>query len=327
MCIEKGWGTRFVGDHIGGYEEGDVCMMGPQLPHEWRNDKEFFDEDSGLRATCHCVYFRKELFEGILIRLPEMSNIRELIERSRRGILFTGESRERIARYIRQTFNRDGVERVTNLLTLLEMMAEAKEWNDAKGVYECYLYPETSGYKPSERVGVMSNGLCAVLGASAEDQIVRMVENFPLYPYGAAVLYPSIPDDFAYHNKSVWPVWQTPYMYAACRTGNMSAVEHMMASLTRASALFLTHKENMTYDTGYDRGTALNSDRQLWSVSSYISMVYRVLFGMNLTERGLAFNPVVPGMVNGWLSLSDFPSHRCRQNADTLRIFRLFICV
>ena len=27
MCIEKGWGTRFVGDHIGGYEEGDVCMM------------------------------------------------------------------------------------------------------------------------------------------------------------------------------------------------------------------------------------------------------------------------------------------------------------
>ncbi len=36
MCIEKGWGTRFVGDHIGGYEEGDVCMMGPQLPHEWR---------------------------------------------------------------------------------------------------------------------------------------------------------------------------------------------------------------------------------------------------------------------------------------------------
>ena len=57
-----------------------------------------------------------------------MSNIRELIERSRRGILFTGESRERIARYIRQTFNRDGVERVTNLLTLLEMMAEAKEY-------------------------------------------------------------------------------------------------------------------------------------------------------------------------------------------------------
>lgn len=179
-------------------------------------------------------------------------------------------------------------------------------WNEDKGLYECYLYPEISGYKASERVGVMSNGLCAVLGASTDEQIRRMVGNFPLYPYGAAVLYPSIPDDFAYHNKSVWPVWQTPYMYAARQVGNISAVEHMATSLTRASALFLTHKENMTYDTGYDRGTALNSDRQLWSVSSYISLVYRVLFGMNLTERGIAFNPVVPDMVNGWLSLSDF---------------------
>lgn len=179
-------------------------------------------------------------------------------------------------------------------------------WNEDKGLYECYLYPEISGYKASERVGVMSNGLCAVLGASTDEQIRRMVGNFPLYPYGAAVLYPSIPDDFAYHNKSVWPVWQTPYMYAARQVGNISAVEHMAASLTRASALFLTHKENMTYDTGYDRGTALNSDRQLWSVSSYISLVYRVLFGMNLTERGIAFNPVVPDIVNGWLSLSDF---------------------
>lgn len=179
-------------------------------------------------------------------------------------------------------------------------------WDEEKGLYKCYLYPEISGYKASERVGVMSNGLCAVLGASSDSQISRMVDNFPLYPYGAAVLYPSIPDDFSYHNKSIWPVWQTPYMYAARQAGNMKAIEHIAAAQTRASALFLTHKENMTYDTGYDRGTALNSDRQLWSVSSYISLVYRVLFGINLTEKGISFNPVVPDMVNGWLSLSNF---------------------
>ena len=62
----------------------------------------------------------------------------------------------------------------------------------------------------------------------------------------------------------------------------------------------------MTYDTGYDRGTALNSPRQLWSVASYISMVYRVLFGMTMTEEGIVFSPVVPDLVNGKLSLADF---------------------
>ena len=179
-------------------------------------------------------------------------------------------------------------------------------WDEKQGCYTCYLYPEYMGYNSTQRVGVMSNGLAAILGVSTSEQSTRMVENFPLYPYGAAVLYPSIPDDFSYHNKSVWPVWQTPYMYAARDAKNSAAVEHMMKSLIRAGALFLTHKENMTYDTGYDRGTALNSPRQLWSVASYISMVYRVLFGMTMTEEGIVFSPVVPDLVNGKLSLADF---------------------
>ncbi len=128
MCIEQGSGTRFVGDHIESYEVGDVCIIGPQLPHEWRNNKEFFGEETGLRSVCLCVYFRKELFEGVMINLPEFMHIRSLIERSRRGIKFTGTARERIADFIRNTFDSNGVVRVTNLITLLEMMANTDEY-------------------------------------------------------------------------------------------------------------------------------------------------------------------------------------------------------
>lgn len=142
---------------------------------------------------------------------------------------------------------------------LLKENINKRFWDEKQGCYTCYLYPEYLGYRPAQRVGVMSNGLAAVLGIATPEQSAKMVENFPVYPYGAAVLYPSIPDDFSYHNKSVWPVWETPYMYAARDAKNVQVVEHMMKSLMRAGALFLTHKENMTYDTGYDRGTALNS--------------------------------------------------------------------
>ena len=128
MCIEQGSGTRFVGDHIEAYEEGDVCIVGSHLPHEWRNGKEFFGEEIGLRSVCLCVFFRKELFEGVMINLPEFVNIRNLIERSRRGIKFTGTARDRIADFIRSTFNSNGVVRITNLITLLEMMANTEEY-------------------------------------------------------------------------------------------------------------------------------------------------------------------------------------------------------
>lgn len=128
MYITRGIGTRFVGDCIEQYEEGDVCMIGPNLPHEWRNDDAYFDKESGLRATCICLFFKREIFDPNFIRLPEMNNIRDLIERSRRGLKFTGKSKLEITRFIRSSVNGVGVRKVTNLLTLLELMATSTEY-------------------------------------------------------------------------------------------------------------------------------------------------------------------------------------------------------
>ena len=125
MYITRGIGTRFVGDCIEQYEEGDVCMIGPNLPHEWRNDDAYFDKESGLRATCICLFFKREIFDPNFIRLPEMNNIRDLIERSRK---FTGKSKLEITRFIRSSVNDVGVRKVTNLLTLLELMATSTEY-------------------------------------------------------------------------------------------------------------------------------------------------------------------------------------------------------
>ena len=128
MYITRGIGTRFFWDCIEQYEEGDVCMIGPNLPHEWRNDDAYFDKESGLRATCICLFFKREIFDPNFIRLPEMNNIRDLIERSRRGLKFTGNSKLEITRFIRSSVNDVGVRKVTNLLTLLELMATSTEY-------------------------------------------------------------------------------------------------------------------------------------------------------------------------------------------------------
>lgn len=128
MYIEKGTGTRFVGDHIEGYQEGDVCMMGPQLPHEWRNDKEFFLKDSALKSTCYCLFLKKEVFDGTLIRLPEMNNIRQLIEKSRRGIKFHGKTRQEIRQHILEMYTKKGIAKIIDLLSILEIMATSDEY-------------------------------------------------------------------------------------------------------------------------------------------------------------------------------------------------------
>lgn len=128
MYITSGTGTRFVGDSIESYGEGDVCMIGPNLPHEWRNDNVYFDKEAGLRATCICLFFKREIFEPNFIRLAEMNNVRELLEKSRRGIKFTGESKLAITRFLDSSVHDIGVQKVINLLSLLNLMATSTEY-------------------------------------------------------------------------------------------------------------------------------------------------------------------------------------------------------
>lgn len=127
MCVVSGTGTRLVGDHMERYEEGDVCMIGPALPHEWRSSIDCIQDDNAQRSTCYCLFFRKELFDGDFIRLPEMKNIRELLEKSRYGIKFMGMTRERLTALIPEIYHTEGVRRILLLFELLTIMSETKE--------------------------------------------------------------------------------------------------------------------------------------------------------------------------------------------------------
>jgi glycogen debranching enzyme len=179
-------------------------------------------------------------------------------------------------------------------------------WMEDKGYYSEYMLPRLNGYYVSPRGGCMSSGLCMTFGIADKARAAIIASKFPLVAYGALTLYPVIPDDFAYHNKGIWPVFESYLMLGAHKAGNEKATEHIMKSIVRLSALFLTNKENMTYETGYDRNTAINSDRQLWSVAAYLGLFYRIIFGMEFTAEGLYFQPSVPEQFYGPFELSNF---------------------
>lgn len=128
MYITSGTGTRFVGDSIEPYESGDICMIGSNLIHEWRNDKQYFNDDSELKATCFCLFFNPELYYKEYLSVPEFEKIQTLIQLSQRGIKFHGETRNKIAALIEVGENKLGIGKVINLLEILDVMSESSEY-------------------------------------------------------------------------------------------------------------------------------------------------------------------------------------------------------
>ncbi len=128
LLVVKSTGTSYIGDSISTFGAGDVCMIGEDIPHWWKSDKEYMQEGSDLKMKAHVIQFRKEIFESQFLPLPEMAPVRQLMGRSQQGIRFLGNSRVKIGRMIRKIFREEGLKRIAGLLLLLEMMANENEF-------------------------------------------------------------------------------------------------------------------------------------------------------------------------------------------------------
>ena len=126
--IRKGSGTRFVGDHVERFQDGDLVFLGADLPHLWRNDPDYFKPDSGLSIEGITVQFRADFWGPEFLQLPEMAIVRSLFERARRGVKFHGSTYTDIVDDLAVILSAKGLTRIEVLIRILHRMAHSVEY-------------------------------------------------------------------------------------------------------------------------------------------------------------------------------------------------------
>jgi len=152
----------------------------------------------------------------------------------------------------------------------------------------------------------LGEALCVLFDIADSEKGKIIIENTPTTTFGIPCISPQIPDISPYHSNGIWPFVEAYWTWASAKVGNTKSVEHGLASVIRASSLFLTNKENMVAETGDFMGTEINSDRQLWSVAGNLAMVYRIFLGMDFQSDALSFKPFIPQKYAGIRSLKNF---------------------
>lgn len=125
--FKKGDGTQFIGDSIKRFKSGDIVIVGAQLPHYWRFDDVYFEENSKANADVRVAHFCENFWGNDFLHLPETINIKNLLERARRGLQVTGKTRQRIAELLEKLLKADGPERIIYLIEALECIANCKQ--------------------------------------------------------------------------------------------------------------------------------------------------------------------------------------------------------
>ena len=128
FVVLAGTGTRFIGDNISHFQEGDLVFTGPHVPHLWRNDDFYFNRENNLRVQGIVIYFPEHLFQDNLLKKEEMLEIRQLFEKAKRGLRFTGSTVPQITGMMRDLLELKGIAGIIQLLSILNCLAESEEY-------------------------------------------------------------------------------------------------------------------------------------------------------------------------------------------------------
>lgn len=123
--VERGSGTRFVGDHIANYHDGDLVLLGSNLPHHWASDE--FRGQKYDRHPAIVVQFLPDLFGEHFLSMPELFCIVDLVDRARRGLLFSGSTQQMVSAEMVAMLHQAPFDRLMSLLRCLQLLGTSSE--------------------------------------------------------------------------------------------------------------------------------------------------------------------------------------------------------
>ena len=123
--VRRGGTERWVGDKLDAIVPGDLVLLGPDLPHDYRNTSLGRRQPKKVEAVV--AHFAPTLFGEKWHTLATLAPMRRLFERARRGLHVRGRTRERAETLFLKMVPARGVRRMILLLELLELLADSKQ--------------------------------------------------------------------------------------------------------------------------------------------------------------------------------------------------------
>lgn len=178
-------------------------------------------------------------------------------------------------------------------------------WMEDRGLYAIYLYGRNHLVQHPQ-MEILGESFAILWDIASPERQQRISEQMVSMDFGTPDFYPNLKDQYPYHNDAMWPFTQGYWMKAQAKAGNEQGVLHAIASIYRLAAMCLSNYENMVIYDGNDKGLAINSPRQLWSVAANAAIVPNIYFGMNYQTDGIHFQPFVPKALSAKRELKHF---------------------
>ncbi|WP_297692137.1 AraC family transcriptional regulator [uncultured Eudoraea sp.] len=122
VYVNGGAGKRQIGSHVSCYTDGDLILIGSNLPHCG-----FTDKFTGNKSEI-VIQMKEDFLGNSFFDIPEMKQTRTLFEIARGGVAFFGETKNIVGEKLEKLKNESDFEQLLSILSVLNELGNSKDF-------------------------------------------------------------------------------------------------------------------------------------------------------------------------------------------------------
>ena len=124
--VVNGTGTRIIGNSVGRFNKNEVYVIGSNIPHIFKSDKDYYEKDNALSHAISFYFTEEALGEGFF-NLPEAIEINEVIQNSKKIVYASGIDVDKLKKDFFNIAKVKGFEKLSLFLQILYKISNLKE--------------------------------------------------------------------------------------------------------------------------------------------------------------------------------------------------------
>ena len=145
--VAKGEGVRFIGDNISNFSSGEVILLGENLPHTWRCQEEYYQNNPELDVEAIVIHFLPDCLGKDFINLPESFMLPKLFEKAKKGMIFNGKAKKELMELMKKAPYVNQIDKLIILLTILKILSETEEYTEITSSHAFYQSNESDSIR------------------------------------------------------------------------------------------------------------------------------------------------------------------------------------
>ena len=147
VYVNGGSGKRQIGSHVSYYTDGDLILIGSNLPHCG-----FTDVLTGNKSES-VVQMKQDFLGNDFFNIPEMKKIQSLFQIAKGGVAFTGRTKKKIGEKIEIMEYQTDFQRLLSILNILNELGNSKEYQ----VLNAQGFSLQTEVKDNDRINIVFN--------------------------------------------------------------------------------------------------------------------------------------------------------------------------